>query len=182
MGALRSSADLQVSQAVHNINQNVVFSYPTIKQLAVHIAQLVSGDEAGPTSATAAIEQMVEKYSAGLTEVRKSADAPGAPVVLLTGSTGGLGSYMLRELLRDERVERVYAYNRPSRGADKIEERQENAFRDKGFEVELLESHKLVYLQGDSALPQLGLSDDIYEQVRFHLSFLGNAQDSLESF
>ncbi|KAF7965726.1 hypothetical protein HWV62_42156 [Athelia sp. TMB] len=166
MGVLRSSSDPKVSQAVLKINQNAVFSYPTIKQLAAHIAQLVSGDEAGPTSATAAIEQMIEKYSAGLTEVHKSADAPGAPVVLLTGSTGGLGSYMLRELLRSERVERVYAYNRPAKGAATIQERQKDAFLDKGFELELLQSNKLVYLQGDSALPQLGLADDVYEQLR----------------
>ncbi|KAF7973245.1 hypothetical protein HWV62_15753 [Athelia sp. TMB] len=165
MGALRSSSDPQVTQAVQKISQNVVFSNPTIKQLSAHIAQLVSGDEAGPISAIAAIEQMIEKYSTGLTEVRKSTDTPGAPVVLLTGSTGGLGSCMLQELLQDGRVERVYAYNRPARGTITIEDRQKDAFLDKGFELGLLESEKLVYLEGDSALPQLGLSDAVYEQL-----------------
>ena len=177
MGALRSSSDPRVALAVQKINQNVVFSYPTIKQLSLHIAQLISGDEAGPISAIAAIEQMIEKYSAGLTEVRKSADAPKTPAVLLTGSTGGLGSYMLRKLLLDERVERVYAYNRPAIGEATIQDRQRDAFLDKGFELELLQSPKLVYLQGNSALPRLGLSDVIYEQVRASLFHPGSTTD-----
>ncbi|KAF7985842.1 hypothetical protein HWV62_526 [Athelia sp. TMB] len=165
MSALRSSSDPRVAQAVQKINQNVVFSHPTIKQLSAHIAQLVSGNEAGPISAIAAIEQMIEKYSVGLTEVRKSTDTPGTPVVLLTGSTGGLGSYLLRALLLDERVERVYAYNRPARGEVTIHDRQRDAFLDKGFELELLQSPKLVYLEGDSALPQLGLSDALRSSI-----------------
>lgn len=127
MGVLRSSSDPQVAQAAQKINQNVVFSHPTIKQLAMHISQLAAGDEAGPTSASAAIEGMIAKYSVGLTEVHKSLDLPPAPVVLLTGSTGGLGSYMLQELPRNEEVERVYAYNRPARGKTTIQERQEEA-------------------------------------------------------
>lgn len=76
---------------------------------------------------------------------------------------------MLQELLRDQRVERVYAYNRPAKGADTIQDRQKDVFLDNGFELELLESDKLVYLEGDNTFPQLGLSRDVYEQVRFPL-------------
>ncbi|KAF7972358.1 hypothetical protein HWV62_18142 [Athelia sp. TMB] len=80
MDALRPSSDRQVSKAVHIINQNVVFSHPTIKQL-------VSGDEVGPSLATPAIEQMIEKYSAELSEVHKSAGAIGSSGYTRTGLT-----------------------------------------------------------------------------------------------
>ncbi|KAF7974448.1 hypothetical protein HWV62_12188 [Athelia sp. TMB] len=80
MDALRPSSDRQVSKAVHIINQNVVFSRPTIKQL-------VSSDEVGPSLATPAIEQMIEKYSAELSEVHKSADAIGSSGSTRTGLT-----------------------------------------------------------------------------------------------
>lgn len=171
-GALRASLDPQVSQAVHKVSQNVVFSHPTIKQLSSHVSQLASGSDEGPASATSAIEQMIEKYSVGLADTEKSigevANAATAPVVLLTGSTGGLGSYMLEMLLKDEHVERVYAYNRPSRGTVTSQDRQMDSFIDKGFDLTLLKSDKLVHLEGDSALPKLGLTDEVYEQVRFY--------------
>ncbi|KZP21530.1 hypothetical protein FIBSPDRAFT_1044071 [Athelia psychrophila] len=168
MGTLRSSSDPQASKAVQKVTQNVVFSHPTIRQLSAHVSQLVSGEDAGPASATLAIEKMIEKYSAGLTDALKpisEAAAATAPVVLLTGSTGGLGSYMLETLLKDPSVERIYAYNRPARGAMTSQDRQKDAFADKGFELGLLESDRLVYLEGDNALPKLGLSGAVYEEL-----------------
>ncbi|KZP13557.1 acetyl-CoA synthetase-like protein [Athelia psychrophila] len=72
-GTLRSSSDPQASKAVQKVTQNVVFSHATIRQFSAHIAQMVSGADAGPASATLAIEKMIEQYS----------------VVLLKGFTGG---------------------------------------------------------------------------------------------
>ncbi|KZP28667.1 putative aminoadipate reductase [Athelia psychrophila] len=172
MGTLRSSSDPQASKAVQKVTHNVVFSYPTIRQLSTHVAQLVSGADAGPASATLAIEKMIEKYSAGLTDAPKLIFAAAAPVVLLTGSTGGLGSYMLETLLKDPSVEKVYAYNRPARGALTSQDRQRDAFVDKGFELRLLESDRLVYLEGDSAMPKLGLSDEVYEELRSFVNII----------
>lgn len=170
MGTLRSSSDPRAPKAVQKVTQNVFFSHPTIRQLSAHVAQLVSGAHAGPASATLAIEKMIEKYSVGLADAPKQileAAAATAPVVLLTGSTGGLGSYMLESLLKDPSVERVYTYNRPARGVMTIQDRQRDAFVDKGFELRLLESDRLVYLEGDSSLPNLGLSDGVYKEVCF---------------
>lgn len=172
MGALRASADPQVSAAVQTVAHNVVFSHPTVRQLAAHVAQLVAGAHAGPASATAAVEEMIEKYSAGLADAPKAiAEASAAPVVLLTGSTGALGSCMLEALLRDPRVARVYAYNRPGRDAGGTsQDRQRRAFADKGLDLRLLEkpaSERLVYLEGDAALPRLGLADAVYDEVGF---------------
>ncbi|KZP17631.1 putative aminoadipate reductase [Athelia psychrophila] len=191
IGALRSSSDPLVSRAGQKVTQNVVFSHPNIRQLAAHISQLVSGAHAGPASATLAIENMIEKYSSGLTDAPNAiseviASAP--PVVLLTGSTGGLASFMLEELLKDSRVKRVYAYNRPARGAIACRDRQRNAFIDKGLELCLLESDRLVYLEGDSALPKLGLSDTVHEELRssvnliIHSAWRLNFNLSLASF
>ncbi|KZP17473.1 putative aminoadipate reductase [Athelia psychrophila] len=175
MGTLRLSSDPQTFKAVQKVTQNVVFSHPTIRQLSAHIAQLVSGADTGPSSATLAIEKMIEKYSAGLTDTPKlisEATATAPPAVLLTGSTGGLGSYMLETLLKDPSVERVYAYNRPARGAMTSQDRQRAAFVDRGFELQLLESDRLVYLEGDSALPKLGLSEEVYEELRSSVNII----------
>lgn len=181
MGSLRSSSDPQASKAVQRVTQNIVFSHPTIKQLSAHVAQLVSGADAGPASATSAIETMIDKYSSGLTDTPKpiseDAASAGVHVVLLTGTTGGLGSCMLETLLKDQSVERVYAYNRPARGTMTIRDRQRDAFLDKGFELQLLQSDRLVYLEGDGALPKLGLSNEAYEEVCFYPCCCKSSQD-----
>ncbi|KAF8417613.1 hypothetical protein L210DRAFT_3580694 [Boletus edulis BED1] len=53
-------------------------------------------------------------------------------VVLRTGATGGLGSFLLSELLKSPVVQRVYAFNRPS-SLKSIAERQKFAFKTKGL-------------------------------------------------
>ncbi|KZP33662.1 acetyl-CoA synthetase-like protein [Athelia psychrophila] len=164
MGALRSSSDPAVSSAVIGITQNFVFSHPTIKKLAMRIADLLT---------TSAIEEMIEKYSTALVPIHRSADAaPEGAVVLLTGSTGGLGSFLLEALLKDPRLRKIYAYNRPSSGSINMRDRQKNAFKDKGLDTQLLESGKLVYLEADSALSKLGLSECSYDKLRASVNII----------
>ncbi|KZP08006.1 hypothetical protein FIBSPDRAFT_939222 [Athelia psychrophila] len=122
----------------------------------------VSGNSAGYESATSAIEEMIMKYSADIKPVAiTSSGRPVDAVVLITGTTGALGSYMLEALLKDSCVKKVYAYNRPARGSATVQDRQTNAFEAKGL---LLQSSKLVYVEGDTALPKLGISDALYEE------------------
>lgn len=165
IGALRCSSNPLALKAALEINQNVVFSHPTIKQLSAHLAQLVSGVDAAPTSSIAAIEQMIAKYSAGLLPITRLASTSSPIIVLLTGSTGGLGSFLLEGLLKDSRVSKIYAYNRPSKSATTLQDRQRDAFIDKGFDPKLLKSEKLVYMEGDAALPLLGLTSKSYDEV-----------------
>ena len=111
---------------------------------------------------------MIEKYSVGLGSatlpVNGIVSHPAGVVVLLTGSTGGLGSFLLSQLLENTRVERVYALNRPSSSAS-IEERQSSAFVDKGLSVDLLSSGKLVYVEADASRDKCGISAKLYEEV-----------------
>lgn len=109
---------------------------------------------------------MMEKYSAGLVRELKatSAAVSSVPAVLLTGSIGNLGSFMLDALLKDTSIERGYVYNRPATGSITSQDQQKDAFLDRGFELELSDSDRLVYMAGDSAPPKLGLSDKVYEE------------------
>ncbi|KZP16234.1 acetyl-CoA synthetase-like protein [Athelia psychrophila] len=172
IGALRASADPDAFKAARKITQNIVFSHPTLKQLSAHLVQLVSGTGAGPTSGSAAIEQMITKYSAGLATISKSTGSSASTVVLLTGSTGGLGTFLLEALLKNAQVGKVYAYNRLSQGDVTVQNRQKEAFADKAFDAALLESEKLVYVEGDAAFPNLGLSSELYEQIRSSVTII----------
>jgi len=111
---------------------------------------------------------MITKYSVGLGE--KVGDAFSQRfhhrhVVLLTGSTGGLGSYLLASLLSHEDVAIVYAFNRPSKSGT-IKQRQRAAFEDRGLDISALDSEMLIYIEGDAALPNLSLDDQAYGKIR----------------
>jgi thioester reductase-like protein len=114
---------------------------------------------------------MIEKYSAGLGHCERDAGTVvngrgrGGHVVVLTGSTGGLGSYLLASLLQFENVSAVYAFNRPSKGSSSIQRRQKSSFEDRGLAVTLLQSNKLVYVETDTSRDDLGLDKELYQKV-----------------
>jgi hypothetical protein len=155
------------------VTQNVIFSFPTIKQLAAHLSVLVvqgnAVDVVDAASAKDAIIKMIERYSAGLGNVVAVPNdrSAASTVVLLTGSTGGLGSHLLELLLRDDGVQKVYAFNRPPKTSATIFERHQNTFADRGLDTALLRSEKLVFVESDTALPKLGLKDSLFEEVTY---------------
>lgn len=169
IGALRASADSAVQQAVESVTQTAVYSYPTVNDLSDFLVRLVGSGDDNTVLPQTRVEEMIEKYSAGL-QKRTPSTAPtpvraGGAVILLTGSTGNLGAEILAGLLRVHSVERVYALNRPS-GAQSMSARHEARFKDKGLDSSLLLSEKLVLVEGDAARPRLGLSDHLYDEVR----------------
>lgn len=179
--ALRTSPDSKTRSAVSRISQNIIFENPTIELLAARIASLVGESGASENLDSkqqhiAAINAMIEKYSDGLLRPGLSADStlqngtcPSRSVVLLTGSTGGLGSFLLAQLIENPRVERVYAFNRPSSTSSAV--RQSSAFVDKGLSVDLLKSDKLVYVVADASQDKCGLSPAPYEEVLSPFAF-----------
>ncbi|KAF8215565.1 acetyl-CoA synthetase-like protein [Mycena galopus ATCC 62051] len=164
VGALRNSDHTATAQ---NIPQNFVYAHPTIEGLADAIAALVHGDIACADDAKAIVESMIKKYSAGFDTTNlhdKSVVSSNGKIVLLTGSTGGLGSHILETLLALPSIQRVYAFNRG--GGIPISERQREAFVDRALYVTSLSSKKLVYLEGDATKENLGLSLDIWTTLR----------------
>jgi FlaA1/EpsC-like NDP-sugar epimerase len=84
--------------------------------MARAIISLVNTDERTEDSdPTAVIKKMIDSYSRDMPTINaENKIKPDGEVVLLTGSTGGLGSYLLASLIADERVKKIYALNRPS--------------------------------------------------------------------
>ena len=139
LGALRKSSDPEVKKAAAHIPPNIIFENPTIQLLSSLIAGLVNDNGAGQgrdfiEQHKQAINAMIEKYPVGLDGpvdgVLPSSQLVEPAVVLLTGSTGSLGSFLLSELLKSPAVQRVFVFNRPS-STKSIEERQKSSFRDR---------------------------------------------------
>lgn len=100
-----------------------------------------------------------------------SASARG-DVVLLTGSTGALGSHILESLVLDPSIAKVYALNRRDmRGARSVYIRQSASFKDRDLDFVALNSEKVMLLEGDATEEHLGLHDqDLFEEIRDNIT------------
>ncbi|KAI9276451.1 hypothetical protein BY458DRAFT_505960 [Sporodiniella umbellata] len=79
-------------------------------------------------------------------------------VVLLTGVTGSLGAFVLRDLLREDRIEKVYCV---VRGQDP-RARLVHAFQSRALDPQLLDTERVEILNLTLDAPYLGLSLERY--------------------
>lgn len=115
-----------------------------------------------------AVENLVERYTSGfsasgpsLTSSWKSAD--NEKVVLMTGATGSLGSYLAFTLAQRPDVKTVVCLNREHR--DDPYTRQVKKMREKGIRFPDALKEKMLVLQTNTSKPQLGLEADVYENL-----------------
>ena len=176
VASLKSSSDCKVQESALRIDQNIVFSSPSIRQLARSVIDAVlRRNGSGAVNVKSDIETMIEKYSVGFGHSAINVSATQVNecsrndhVVVLTGSTGGLGSYLLASLIQRDDVSVIYTFNRPSRdAASSIQQRQKSSFEDRGLDVTLLHSGKLVYVETDTSHDHLGLDKVLYQKVCF---------------
>ena len=151
------------------IEQDVLFTHPTISLLASHISTLLQSaelpeDPPEPVErALGTLRTLIDRYCFSLPmEVRFHPET-----VLLTGSTGSLGSFLLSQMLASERIQKIWAVNRDEKEKT-IEQRQRASFVDKGIDPELLRCYaeKVVFVEADLGAHRLGLNDNLYHDVR----------------
>ena len=88
---------------------------------------------------------------------------PRGDVVLVTGTTGAIGSNTLAELHKSH-VAKIVVLAR--RSTTPISVRQMKALEDRGLDPSIVDSQKIVLLEGDPALPGFGLEDDILSELK----------------
>src|ERR1700678_504506 len=110
------------------------------------------------------IETMISRYSNPWPTIKRNSES--STVVLLTGSTGSIGSHTLEAMLRDRRILRIYAFNRPSSRQVSLLDRHMERFEDKGFDKALLHSEKLRFLEGDASQDNLGVPSSVFNEVQ----------------
>lgn len=91
-------------------------------------------------------------------------------VVVLTGSTGGIGAHLLAVLLEEPKITKVYTLNR----GNHVVHRQKVSFEDKQLPVDLLDTPKLTQLAADLSREDLGLEPDILNEVGAYLLWYQN--------
>ncbi|KAK0480581.1 hypothetical protein IW261DRAFT_1473414 [Armillaria novae-zelandiae] len=153
--ALQDSTEFDIRQTTDNF----VYKCPSIAQLAKFLTSVAQGKHVAVGSGypVDSMQTMVDKYSKGFVVTPESnSDTGNRKVVLITGTTGALGSHILASLALDENVRHVYAVNRP--GDASVNERQRRAFSRHGLDVGL---EKITMLEVDLSEKSQALTEVI---------------------
>ena len=151
----------------HSIAPSTIYTHPTIVKLTHEIIYLAQESRTSrEVDEKMRVEQMsliLQKHSAGMIAQESQLSTRStktAQTVLLTGSTGALGSYLLERLASCETIKRIYCLNRSSDS----ERRQDRALASRGLK---LHSHRdrVVYLTSDMSKSDLGLDHVVYSDI-----------------
>ncbi|KAJ7673364.1 hypothetical protein B0H17DRAFT_1083222 [Mycena rosella] len=181
MRALRFRNDAALTRAANALPQNLVYSFPTISQLSTYMNGLVGGTVMEEGTAGAQMDRLIAKYSPSIGRTQATAATAGPAVVLLTGSTGNLGSRILASLLKDDRALKIYAFNRSSAGRT-MSDRHLDIFNEMGLDKLLLASPKLVFIEGQVDQTNLGLKLDRSVTLIIHNAWTVDFNHPLVSF
>lgn len=138
-----------------------IYANPTVEQLSRFVYATIHGSEQNGTSRAAKIDGLVKKYTIDLPE--RTPDVPDKNerhAVILTGSTGSLGNYLLNSLLNDSRVSKVYCLNRSD-----AKDRQIKSFHEKGLVFDPHAEAKVEFLTVSFGKEKFGLDSSKYEEM-----------------
>lgn len=154
------------------ITPSMIYSNPTIERLskALHSlhAQSTNGTQDSGLDHVEATQEMYERYAHMLPQKAPAKDRAVDKefTVVLTGSTGSLGSYLLDSIVRIPSVARAYCLNRAIDG----EARQTSVSAARG--VPTTWGSKVTFLHTDLSKENLGLSAAVYEKLMSSASFI----------
>ncbi|VZH87533.1 unnamed protein product [Fusarium fujikuroi] len=141
----------------------VIYRNPTAKGLAEYIQSLRSGanEDDEETQEINQIKAQVLKYTKNLPAPKTGKQAPfdDDQTVIVTGTTGSLGAYMLDQLCRLPSVKKVIALNRSDDGGLS---RQPSVNEFRGLTTDF---SKVEFLHADLSLPDLGLGQSKYDSL-----------------
>ncbi|KAJ5430722.1 Male sterility NAD-binding [Penicillium cf. griseofulvum] len=161
--AFSISNSLRSAVGKHNVSEErklavtsrFVYSHPTINALTEAVYDLVhnkmSGTETAVDLQRKSVDRFRAKYTAGLGN---------GHTVILTGSTGSLGSYLLESLHQQHNVKTIYCLNRAEDGKAK----QTAASESRGLTTDW-PSQRVEFIQVDISKPNFGLAAEIYNTL-----------------
>ncbi len=141
--------------------RDFVYRHPTVSQLASALR--------GTTTDTpgSQIASFVAQYS-----LVPQLEKPN--VILLTGSTGGLGANVLMHIASSPEISKIVCILRPRSGLNPSD-RQIHALRAQGINVDASLLGKLEIIQTNTTMPCLGLDDADYQRVEKQVTHILHA-------
>ncbi|KAJ2978082.1 hypothetical protein NUW58_g7608 [Xylaria curta] len=158
--ALRFTRAVRRTLQISQLALSTVYQNPSISQLSTAIASQKSGQNDNEL-----MQPLLSIYQGLISQIESKSDIcsnSGAIDAVLTGSTGTLGTFILRALLNHPDIGHVFCLNRGPDGG--------RAIQDSRFEAANLPKEglggKVTFLQSNLALPSLGLEEATYETLR----------------
>jgi thioester reductase-like protein len=162
---------------LESITPRLIYSNPTISSLAAALFAIIHRNASGPMAEESrrlqAMKDMVQKYTVDLPSSlpsrrkgSKGSDTDRVSVIL-TGSTGALGSYLLDILLAKPKIFRIYCLNRAVDG----QKRQTSVSNSKSLSTDWFRKD-VRFLCADLSKPLLGLEKHEYLEMARDASYI----------
>ncbi|KAF3405471.1 Iterative polyketide synthase [Talaromyces pinophilus] len=159
---------------ISKIGPHFFYTAPSSNQLAQAIDQLINGVKKNDTTEVHSkgsdrktyMQAMIDKYTTGL-EIQlapKNARTDSLTVVL-TGSTGSLGSYLLHSLIENQRIAKIICLNRSvdARKRQTAKNKQKDLLTP--WESSDAQSNAVEFLTADLSKADLGLGEETYSRL-----------------
>jgi thioester reductase-like protein len=171
LGVLKVRRALQQRFPSAKLTNNTVYTNSTVNALAQAMQTLTAppngekttnGDHSNDELAT-----MLDEYSREIDAIKPVSYANGhtttderKSIVMLTGSTGALGSYIFERLLSRADIAHVYCFNRTADARDRQVDNNRTRKLTTNFP-----SERVTFLTGDLAKPNFGLPENDYQTL-----------------
>ena len=156
-------AELKDSKTSDRITPSLLYSHPTIRSLTQALRQLDdrSNDSEIQSDGVDSIEMILQRNIQKIPDriLKRPNPVSSGVCVVLTGSTGSLGSYILDTLISFGQVSKIYALNRSQDGIT----RQHSANQLRGLSIDF---SKVTFLRTDLSHAKLGLAEKDYEMIK----------------
>ncbi len=163
---IKAGARYQGVDVNSKLTPRTIYQHPTALSLATTLMQSLEGVSSGrdeSEDSLAEMQQMLDTFSCRLESLEKhhprQTTLPKRKVVLLTGSTGSLGSYVLDSLIRNPTVEKIICLMNRA-GSDMDKQARMNGSRGLCQNFSNVE-----FLQVDITKPGLGLGNARYKAL-----------------
>ncbi|WYZ44922.1 hypothetical protein EsH8_VIII_000238 [Colletotrichum jinshuiense] len=165
------TASLRVTDKQYSsktIEARDMYSHASPNQLASHILKAVvngkTNEEAnGDSRNIEAMEKLYERMTRNLIRAGHGRPEPSndQQTVILTGSTGNMGCYLLDEMIRNPCIKKVVCFNRSNDGGAG---KQAKAMEERGLQ-QPAESGKVEFFHTNLAQSNMGLSNEVYSRL-----------------
>ncbi|KAH7092027.1 ochratoxin A non-ribosomal peptide synthetase [Paraphoma chrysanthemicola] len=176
LGVMRLQRALKSRYPRLNISPNTVYSNSSVNALAnaLQRSSTTKGDAADiGQDSTEELATMLENFKNEIDAI-SPINHSGAPmsagkgtIILLTGSTGALGSYILHHLLSMPDIAHIYCFNRTSDAKDRQIKNNKARSLTTSFSPE-----RVTFLAGDIAAQSFGLPQSDYQNLLSDVTYI----------
>ena len=178
--ALRLAQHLRLKTGLQSIQPSTVYLHPTVSKLSRAIIQSVQNVESSKVQLEKDRQEEIDRTLQDIVrtiDFHEPSDTPskiapkdGDQTVLLTGSTGSIGSYLLKSMMNHSSIRHIYCLNRSPDSA--VVQAERNTLADPMLPT-TFDHSKVTFLTADfSDKGTLGLSKSLYKQLQQSVTLL----------